>query len=356
MIIETTGNLVQDDAIALVNTVNTVGVMGKGLALQFKRAFPDVFKAYRSACQRGEVQPGRVLPIRLEDSERWILNFPTKRHWREPSRLEDVNAGLIDLARLLTELKIDSVAIPPLGCGNGGLDWTVVKPLIVEHLAGLDVEVRLYGLGTPAADDMPTRSARPELTLARARLLAALGRYIRAAWESGITDKPRASLIEVHKVAYLLQNVGIPLGLKFVPHHYGPFSAALNRGLSEMEGHYLSGYGDGTGGARADIRLLTPGVESAEEIVGGDSEFEHAWHHLGDAIFGYEYPDGMELLASVHYLASRPGATDDPTDVATGLAEWSERKRLMFSTDAVSIAWRRLHETALLPSTGGSRS
>jgi hypothetical protein len=252
------------------------------------------------------------------------------------------------------ELKIRSVGVPPLGCGNGGLDWAVVRPLIIERLGRLDVDVRLYGLGTPAPADMPVGTERPELTTTRARLLAALQRYIRVAWESGITDKPRASMIEVQKVAYLLQGAGLDLGLRFEPHKYGPFSGGLNRGLSAMEGHYLLGYGDGTGGARADVQLLDGVGESAEAMAGGDPEFEHAWERLGRAMLGYEYPDGMELLASVHYLATLPGQANDPGAVAVKLAEWSERKRRMFQADAVIAAWQRLHEAAILtrdPST-----
>lgn len=153
MIREMTGDLLRDDAQALVNAVNTVGVMGKGLALQFKRAFPEVFRTYQAACQRGEVQPGRVLPVRLQSSDRWVLNFPTKRHWRQRSRLADIESGLDDLIRVIDELKIASVAVPPLGCGNGGLDWSVVRPLIIERLGVLDCDVRLYGPGTPNAEN-----------------------------------------------------------------------------------------------------------------------------------------------------------------------------------------------------------
>ncbi len=349
MITEVSGNLIRDDAQALVNTVNVVGVMGKGLALQFKRAFPDVFRAYQAACQAGEVTPGRILPVRIHDTDRWVLNFPTKRHWRQPSRLEDVESGLIDLVRVLTSHEIRSVAIPPLGCGNGGLDWAVVKPLIVDRLGPLDVDVRLYGLGTPAAQDMVTRTKPPELTLTLARLLTALNRYIRTAWESGITDKPQASMIEVQKIAYLLQIAGLDLGLRFEPYKYGPFSGDLNRTLSAMEGHFLVGYGDGTGGARADVSLLKGVAQDTEAVAGGDLEFEHVWERVRGAMLGYEYPDGMELLASVHYLASRPGQAGDPVTVVQMLAEWSDRKRSMFQADAVTAAWKRLKDSELLP-------
>lgn len=155
MITETHGNLLRDDAQALVNTVNTAGVMGKGIALQFKRAFPEVFDAYAAACRAGEIQVGVVQPVALP-AGRWVLNFPTKRHWRQPSRMEDVRAGLDDLIRVVGELKITSVAIPALGCGHGGLPWPEVRALIIDRLQGLGADIRLYGLGTPPAEDMPT--------------------------------------------------------------------------------------------------------------------------------------------------------------------------------------------------------
>ena len=150
MIVETTGNLLLDDAQALVNTVNTVGVMGKGLALQFKRAYPSNFATYARACADGRVEPGRIFVTSLGDG-RWILNFPTKRHWRQPSRLEDIRSGLDDLVRTIVELDVPSVALPPLGCGNGGLDWQVVRRLTFEKLDDLAVEIRLYGPGTPVS-------------------------------------------------------------------------------------------------------------------------------------------------------------------------------------------------------------
>jgi O-acetyl-ADP-ribose deacetylase (regulator of RNase III) len=119
--------------------------MGKGLALQIKRTFPEVFAIYERACKSGEVQPGRIFPVPLGDLEgRWVLNFPTKRHWRQPSRLEDVKSGLEDLVRVLERLELRSVAVPPLGCGHGGLDWSIVCPIIVDHLGELDLDVRLY--------------------------------------------------------------------------------------------------------------------------------------------------------------------------------------------------------------------
>jgi O-acetyl-ADP-ribose deacetylase (regulator of RNase III) len=345
MIIEKSGNLLLDDAQALVNTVNTVGVMGKGLALQFKRAFPANFKAYAQACAEGRVRPGSVLVTRL-DNDRWILNFPTKRHWRQPSRLEDIRSGLDDLARRILELDLKSVALPPLGCGNGGLDWSMVRPLIFEKLGALDVEIRLYGLGTPSPEDMPVRSPRPVLTSTRARFLAALRRYTSAALAAGVAVDTNTSLLEAHKVAYLLQAGGLKLGYRFERGHFGPYSVDLDREISEMEGHYLVGFGDGTGGARADLRLL-PTAEEAERCVEHDDDFRSAWSRVAQAAFGYEYPDGMELLSTVHFLACHQDEPTDVTAIAREVAAWSQRKKALFPPEDVHTAWQHLQQANL---------
>lgn len=158
--VESHGNLLDADVDALVNTVNTVGVMGKGIALQFKKAFGANFKAYQRACRRGEVQIGRmhVFDNGQLVSPRWIINFPTKRHWRSLSRISDIAAGLEALRAEIIRLGIASVAVPPLGCGNGGLAWTDVRPLIEKHLDGLGVEVHVYAPeGAPGAT--PTTSS-----------------------------------------------------------------------------------------------------------------------------------------------------------------------------------------------------
>jgi len=351
MLVERRGNLLKDDAQALVNTVNTVGVMGKGLALQFKRAYPEMFIAYQAACRDGRIRPGSVFAVPVDDG-RWVLNFPTKRHWKQRSRLEDITTGLNDLVRLTHELQLTSIAVPPLGCGNGGLDWQTVKPLIVEKLTPLGIPVHLYVPGTPKPEDMVIGARRPELTHNRARLLSAVHRYIRLAWTKGISDRPQASLIEVQKIGYLLQKAGLDLRLSFEPARFGPYSNALHRGLAEMEGHYLLGFGDGTGGARADLKILPKAVEHIETAVIDDREFENAWADVRSAINGYEYPEGMELLASVHFLAEPAGAAADPAWVTARLASWSERKGRLFPLDTVAGALERLTEARLLSRHG----
>jgi O-acetyl-ADP-ribose deacetylase (regulator of RNase III) len=139
------GDLVTAQVDAIVNTVNTVGVMGKGLALQIKNAFPDVFSDYARACKQGTVEVGRMHVVKRTEPPSFVINFPTKKHWRNPSKLEYIQSGLADLVRQVRKLGIESIAIPPLGCGLGGLDWNEVKPLIVEAFGALpEVRVILF--------------------------------------------------------------------------------------------------------------------------------------------------------------------------------------------------------------------
>lgn len=167
------GNLLEAPVEALVNSVNTVGVMGKGIALQFKRAFPENFAAYERACKAGEVEIGRVFEFDTGDLQpRWILNVPTKRDWRNPSRLDDVRRGIAALVDSIRRLGIRSVAVPPLGCGAGGLSWDVVGPLLRSALGELEgVDVLLFA-PTPAPEAMPNRTSKPAMTPGRAALLA----------------------------------------------------------------------------------------------------------------------------------------------------------------------------------------
>ena len=207
------GNILEATAEALVNTVNCVGVMGRGIALQFRNAFPDNYRAYKTTCDRKEMLPGSVLVFDLNrfENPRMIINFPTKRHWKDKSRLEDIQAGLSDLVRVLREHHVKSVGIPPLGCGLGGLNWSEVRPVIERALADLrDVHVYLFEPeGAPKAGEMVIRTHAPKMTIGRAALLALMGRYLRSLMDDSI------SLLEIHKLMYFLQEAGQKLNLRY---------------------------------------------------------------------------------------------------------------------------------------------
>lgn len=163
MVQTTNGNLLAAEVEALVNAVNCVGVMGRGIALQFREAFPDNYTAYKTACDRGELRPGRmfVFDLQRETNPRFIINFPTKRHWRDKSRLEDIQAGMSSLVEEIRQRRISSIAIPPLGCGLGGLDWSDVRPIIETALTELpDVVTLIYEPTSPPRELTKSRASR----------------------------------------------------------------------------------------------------------------------------------------------------------------------------------------------------
>ncbi|MFD7893491.1 macro domain-containing protein [Streptomyces sp. NPDC059568] len=349
------GNLLTAEVDALVNTVNTVGIMGKGIALQFKRAYPDNFVAYEKACTAGEVKPGfmHVHDRGVLAKPRYVVNFPTKRHWRSPSRLEDVRQGLQDLRRVIVDLRIRSIAVPPLGCGNGGLAWDDVHPLIITALGDLpDVEVRVYApQGAPSATAMPNNQTRPALNRERAAFLVALDWYIKRGLAGGFIIERQATLLEAHKIMYLLQRVGFDFGLGFTKGHYGPYSVGLDRAIAALEGHYVSGYGDGTRGSSAPLSPEPDAVAQAAEFLGADVQFNAAIQRLDRLIDGYEHPYGMELLGTLLFAAE--ALTPHSVTYATAAAyvkEWTPRKQRMFTDAHLSAAWERLTKCALTSS------
>src|SRR5579871_6095141 len=178
------GNLLDAPTEAVVNTVNTVGVMGKGIALMFKEAFPENFRAYHDAVEREEVRIGHmfVTENRAFEGPKWLINFPTKKHWRQPSKLEWIVDGLKDLHRVIREKGIRSIALPPLGCGNGGLEWTDVRPEIEQALGDLpDVDVWVFE-PTAKYQNVAKRTGVLKLTPARALVAEMIRRY----WVLGI--------------------------------------------------------------------------------------------------------------------------------------------------------------------------
>lgn len=336
------GNLLTAEADALVNTVNCVGFMGKGIALQFKQAFPENFKEYESACAAGDMVPGKML---IHDNgglvnPRWIINFPTKRHWRGNSRIEDIRSGLVALVADVRTLGIRSIAVPPLGCGLGGLQWSQVRPLIEDAFSVVpDVRVLLFEpAGAPAAKSMPVRTDRPKMTPARALFVKLMHAY--SALEYSRT------LLEVQKLAYFLQAAGQPLRLRYEAGHYGPYADNLNKVLEAMEGHFIRGYGDSQK-PDAEIELLQGALEEADAFLANDYDSKARLTRVSELIEGFETPYGMELLATVHWVAhhSSPGSgapAADPQQATRHVHAWNPRKRSVFKPEHVRLAWERL--------------
>ena len=338
----TQGNLLAAPAEALVNTVNTVGIMGRGIALQFKQAYPAMFRDYERACKAGEVKLGKVQVFDaggLAGGPRWITNFPTKGHWRADSRMADIEAGLKDLVATIRKLRIRSIAIPPLGCGNGGLAWDEVLPRIEAALAGApEVEALVYAPGgAPAAAEMPIRTERPKMTMGQAAMIALMDRYLKGLLDLFI------SLLEIHKLMYFLQEAGQPLRLKFEAKSFGPYATNLRQVLIRMEKHYTQGYGDGKDSPTQPIEVLPGAEEAADKFLAGDETIRARMNRVAKLIEGFEDPYGLELLSSVHWVIQKTPEAGEKSEVAVAAVhKWNARKQRSLKREHILAAWQRL--------------
>ena len=328
------GNLIEAPVEALVNTVNCVGVMGRGIALQFRKAFPENFKIYEAACERGEVVPGKMLVFETGflTGPKYIINFPTKRHWKGKSRLEDIDAGLPALVDEVAKRGIRSIAIPPLGCGLGGLNWNDVRPRILRSFETLpDVQVQLFEPeGAPPPIEMVKVRTTPKMTPGRAVLLELMSRYLVAVLDPFIT------LLEIHKLMYFMQEAGENLRLDYEKAPYGPYAKNLRHVLSVVEGHFITGYGDAEDNPDRAIEVLLEAAGAASAFIESHPETQSRFERVAKLIHGFETPFGMELLATVHWVCTREGATTGDEAITRTYA-WNERKR-GFDPHQISVA------------------
>jgi O-acetyl-ADP-ribose deacetylase (regulator of RNase III) len=353
MITFTQGNLLEAKVDAVVNTVNTVGVMGKGIALMFKERFPENFKAYVAACKAGEIRVGQMFisPATELDGPRWIINFPTKKHWRYPTRMEWVETGLEALKQVIQEKEIRSIAIPPLGCGNGGLNWSEVRPLVEAILGNLEgVSIQVYE-PTSKYQKVAKRHGVEKLTPARALIAELLRRY----WVLGI----ECTLLEIQKLAWFLErnirHFGLqdPLDLRFQADRYGPYAQRLTHLLDALDGSYLHCDKRLADAApldtiwfdelrkqhlhlylqSADCRSYLPALESTEALIDG-----------------FQSPLGLEALATVDWLVNRQGCDPNLEALKEGLHRWpaaagaAERKLRIFDDRLLGLALDRLNQ------------
>ncbi|MEQ1592976.1 MAG: macro domain-containing protein [Thiobacillaceae bacterium] len=349
MINFTQGNLLESKAEALVNTVNTVGVMGKGIALMFKERFTENFRLYAAACKAKQVQTGKMFVTEAHelDGPRWIVNFPTKQHWKAPSQMAWVVSGLQDLRHFLVEQKVKSIAIPPLGAGNGGLEWGAVREQIEIVLGDMDVEIVVFE-PTEQYQNVAKRAGVEKLTPARALIAELVRRY----WVLGM----ECSLLEIQKLAWFLERAierfspsDNPLNLKFVAHKYGPYANRLDHLLNSLDGSYL----------HCDKRISDA---DPLDVIWFDDEhralldaylknetkpYLQALEYTADLIDGFESPFGMELLSTVDWLLTKEKVSATVRDLREGLLRWpagaAERKSRLFDERAIGIALERLH-------------
>ena len=347
MIEHKTGDIFAEDVEALVNSVNCVGIMGRGIALQFKKAFPKNFKAYADACKLNEVQPGRMFVFETGElaNPRYIINFPTKRHWRDKSRMEDIESGLKALASEIRQRNIRSIAIPPLGSSLGGLSWPDVRPRITEALQDFeDVVVVVFEAGRGAlADGRPNRSTRvPKMTVGRATLVALMHRYL-----VGLLD-PFVTLLEVHKLMYFMQVSGEPLRLRFQKAPYGPYAENLRHVMKAINSHLISGYKDDGDSPGKQLELVPGAVKDATAFLDGQPKTKQHLEHVAELIEGFESPFGLELLSTVHWAAvEHPTATKE--EIIAYTYAWGLHKK-QFSKRQIRLALQVLREKGWLKS------
>ncbi|WP_221452761.1 macro domain-containing protein [Mucilaginibacter sp. FT3.2] len=339
-----TGNLLDAKADALVNTVNTVGVMGKGIALQFKEAFLNNYKIYKDACKNGVVTTGELLVVKDQNAilgEKLIVNFPTKKHWKQPSRYEYIEAGLQELARYIDNNDIKSIALPPLGCGNGGLDWSIVKPMIEKYLANSNADIYVYEPNSAVKTLLQKQETtkKVKLTSARAMLLYALFHYEALGEYS--------SLFSANKLAYFLQRIGEDLKLKFEAHIYGPYALGVEHVLYALNGTYLNGLEQREAKAFESLKLNYDKFEEVKAFVNNElnSEQKKRLKNLIEFINGFESELSLEVLASVAYLLDKnPGYS--LTQTIDGIFSWNDRKRKLFKERYIEIAYNHVRNNS----------
>lgn len=336
-----TGNILEASAEAIVNTVNCVGIMGRGIALQFKKAFPANFRAYETACRAGDVQPGKmfVFDTGTFTNPRYIINFPTKRHWKGKSRIEDIDIGLIALAREVRDRSIKSIAIPPLGSGLGGLDWCDVRPRIEDALRGIqDLDVLIYEpSGAPVV--VKSREA-PTITAGRASLVTLMHRYLQ-----GLLD-PFVTLVELQKLMYFMQIAGQPLNLSYRKGHYGPYANNLSHVLNAIEGYLVAGYKDGGDNPFKELTIVPGAYREAENFLSDKLDVQERFRRVSDLVDGFETPYGLELLGTVHWVVTQEGARN-PEQALACIHNWSDRKQ-KFTGRQVKTAYQVLESKGWL--------
>ena len=335
MIKYTKGNIIQANAEAIVNTVNTVGIMGKGIALAFKKTFPKNYKIYKQVCKEKKFNIGELLITTTGQlTPRLIVNFPTKKHWRTGSKIEFIEAGMKELVKAIHREKIKSIAIPPLGCGNGGLNWNEVKALISKELEPIKskIEITIY---EPGYNNQIIKSKKEiTLTPARAMLLTCIKNYQVLGYS--------VNLLVIQKIAYFLQRLGEPLNLQYEKGHYGPYSHRLQHLVKYLNGHYLSFKHEETKPS-TPVHLKNTEKVEAYNKENLSSEQAKRLKDVQDLIEGFESPYGLELLATVDFIYKR-GNIENTDKIISQIGNWTKRKKQLMKPFHIKVAHQRLSE------------
>lgn len=322
-----TGNILESKAEALVNTVNTQGVMGKGIALQFKKEFPANFRKYEEACKSKTFKIGDLLVTEessLHAGKKIIINFPTKTNWRLPSEYSYIETGLAKLVNVIAEKQIKSVAIPPLGAGNGGLDWQKVKSILNKYLSELDTEIFIYE-PTVAIQEV-LKKERVKLTPARAMLLTVLYDLVK--------NGEFVSEFAAEKIAYFLQRFGAKetFRLEYQPNFYGPYSGKVKHVLYYLNGSYIMGYSSKDKKPFEELGMIADGEDEVDNFLSlpENEHYKLIAEKTKYFLKGFYSAFGLELLSTIDFIISEKKAAT-AEEIEKELAGWSNRKKTLFT-------------------------
>ncbi len=335
------GNLFDSKAIALVNTVNTIGVMGKGVALQFKQQFPENTKLYIKACKEGTIGIGKLLVTKdtsLHTGEKIIINFPTKTDWRKPSEYSYIEAGLKSLVQFIQEKNITSIALPPLGAGNGGLNWVQVKETLGKFLSELHCEIYIYEPTAEIQDVL--KKERAKLTPARAMLLDTLYDLVR--------NGEFVSEFAAEKIAYFLQRFGAKeiFNLEYKPNFYGPYSGKVKHVLYYLNGSYISGYSSKDKKPFEELGIIPDGEVDVKQYLQQpeNKNYQTIANSTKYFLTGFYSSFGLELLSTIDFIITENKA-QSTEEITAYLEKWSDRKKTLFNNPKfIEVAITRIKE------------
>jgi uncharacterized protein YwgA/O-acetyl-ADP-ribose deacetylase (regulator of RNase III) len=356
------GDIFESEAQALVNTVNTVGVMGKGVALGFRKHFPEMYVDYVRRCERREVLLGRPYLYRRVVAPH-IINFPTKEHWRSVSRISDIVEGLNFLKAHIAEWEVRSLAVPPLGCGEGQLEWRVVGPTLYRGLSEFGIPIELYApFGTPQAELQPEfLGPAQEKGVPVLPSKSAPSFRIEPGWvalvailESAMRERYHFPIGRVgfQKLAYFATEVGIPTGLVYRKGSYGPYSAEVKHILSRL-------INNGLIVERKRGRMLATEVgPTLQDATAAYDQFLAQWRtkieRVVDLVVRMNTEDA-EIAATVHFAAAQLreslGSRPAESGVLDYVLNWKIRRRPPLDIGEVATAIRRLNVLGWIDAT-----
>lgn len=350
MIIVKIGDLFSSNAQTIVNTVNCVGVMGKGVALEAKKRFPDMFTDYEGRCKRHEVKLGQPY-LYKNASGSWIVNFPTKNHWRMVSNLADIERGLASLKENYKSWGITSLAVPPLGCGHGQLEWRVVGPTLYRHFKEFDIPVEMYApFETPQEElqvsfldklvsSITTQKSAPwRIEPALFALVEILGRIEKEPyhWSIGRTS--------FQKIAYFATETGIPTGLHYQRGSYGPYCADLKNRIAALVNNGL--VREESIGQMFAVKVGKTYADARPAYANQIEQWEPAINKITD-LFMRMNTTQAEIAATVHFVANeiRRSIPDqlDEISILRSVMQWKQKRRPPLSEKEVAKSIRGLN-------------